>query len=840
MTIPIIKNSFVGGEWSPSLYSRTDLKEHGSAVKKMENFFPHPHGPASNRPGLRFVGELKDQSKTAVLIPFQFSITQSYMLEFGDQYMRVYKDQARVVEASVAISGASKANPCQITATSHGFVNGDWVVITSVGGMTQLNGRTFIVANATTHTFTLQTPQGTAVISTGYTTYTSGGVATKVYTVSTPYIEADLADLDYVQSEDVLYITHPSYAVRKLSRTGHTSWTLSTVTFAPSISAPTNLARSAGSGTGKNIVVTAVSNTNEESRISNVLAGVGSGDTLTWTAATGAVSYKVYEELNSDGVYCYLSAAVSTTCVLPGTTSDEELNPPTAQSVFNTGSDYPSVCTFFDQRFIVAATDNKPQTIFGSVVGSYENYDRAVPLIKDDDAFEFTLASATVDAIKWLAPVNDLLVGTAGAVWKMAPGEGDVISPTSVKLRMQSQVGTAPLKPIIVNNAVVFVDNSRSIIHHLAYSLDVDAYIPDDLTLLARHLFEGYQITSWAFQRYPDSIIWAVRDDGTAVGMTYIREQKIWGWHRHTTQGYFERVSTVTNIDGSSDTYFIVRRKVSGTTRRYIELLTERLPRNSVYERDIRDSFFVDSGLSYDNPVAISGATKSSPTVITTSEAHGFSDGDHIDIAEVLGMTELNDKRYVVDNATPYTFMLKTQAGVDVDSTAYTGYAGSSGYAWKAATSITGLHHLEGESVSVVADGSVITGHTVSGGSVTLANKASRVHVGLGYTQDLDLLDFEQVTQTGTIQDKRRTIKSVVLELENTRGLFIGPDEDRLVEVQFRNTENYDDPTEMFNGEKEVLIKANESRKSGLLIRNTYPLPITVLSVIARIKYGEK
>jgi len=211
----VAQNSFVGGEIAPSLYGRTDLAKYATSVRRMRNFITHPHGGASNRGGTEYIAEVKTSSKEVRLIPFTFSVVQAYILEFGDQYMRVYMS----------------------------------------GGQVQ-----------------------------------SGG---SPYEIVTPYLEADLPLLKYTQSADVLYITHPSYAPRKLTRTGHTSWTLSTITFGPSIAAPTSLTRTSGTGTGINFVVTAVNEAGEESIASNVFTG-GNGDALSWTGSTGALYYNIY------------------------------------------------------------------------------------------------------------------------------------------------------------------------------------------------------------------------------------------------------------------------------------------------------------------------------------------------------------------------------------------------------------------------------------------------------------------------------------------------------------------------------------------------------------------
>lgn len=843
--------SFTGGEWSDSLHARTDLEKYNSAVKLMRNFYCHAHGGASNRPGLRFVGEIKDSpTKTARLIPFQFSTVQAYMLEFGDQYMRVYKDGGRVTESDVVITGITKANPGVVTAVAHGFSNGDWVYISAVGGMTQVNGKIFKVANVATDTFELKTVDGTNVNTSSYTTYTSGGTVARIYTLATPYLEADLPLLKIVQSADTMYVTHPSYAPRVITRTGHASWSINTITFAPSISAPANFSRDSGSGTGHTYAVTAVKENGEESVVSSTATG-GPGDVFGWDAVADADHYEFYEQKN--GIFGWLGSAGlssgSPSFEVPADTDpDMDEAPPTVKNPFGSANNYPGVSTFFQQRWVAARTNNKPQTLNGSNTGSFKNMNIRSP-IHDDDSYEFTIDSRQVNEIRWMVPLDVLIIGTSGSEWRMRGGGNSAsVTPSSVDMKQQSEWGVSHIQPLVIGNTILFIDGSEKQVRDLLYSLEVDGYTGNDLSILANHLFEQNTLVRWCYQKGTDSIIWAVRDDGTLLGMTYHREHKVWGWHRHDTDGYFEDVASVLNESGRSDVYAIVRRTINGSTRRYIEIFANR------YFADIRDAFFVDSGLSLDSPITISGITKASQGVVTAT-GHGLSDGDYVDLSDIVGMTELNLKQFIVSDKTTDTFKIKDiNSGAYINTSTYTTYI-SGGKARKAVTSITGLDHLEGEDVAVFANGNYVSGKSVSGGAITLANRASRVHVGKGYLQDIETMDFNYYpTQTGTAQDKMRYVSSVVLKLKNTRALLAGPplllDSDgvplpdaqqiRLQELKFRTDENYGDPIRPFTGDKEVPIEQGEDfRDASLFFRNPYPVPVTILAVIPRVTHGE-
>lgn len=841
--------SFTGGEWAPSLHARTDLEKYPSAVKLMRNFYCHAHGGASNRPGFRYIGEIKDSpTKTARLIPFQFSTVQAYMLEFGDTYMRVYKDGGRVTEADQNITAITQANPGVVTIVGHGYTAGDWVYISGIVGMTRLNGRVFRVGTTTADTFQLKDVDGNNVNTTALTAYSSGGTAARIYTLTTPYAEADLPLLKVVQSADVLYLTHPSYAPRKITRTGHTSWTITTVTFAPSISAPTGLAASGGSG--NTYAVTAEKENGEESVVSSDVTSAPS-NTLTWSAVTGAAIYNVYKKEN--GIYGWLGSAGlgggSPSYIIPSSTDpDFDTAPPTAKNPFGSSNNYPGVSTFFQQRWIPARTNNKPQTLNGSVTGSFENMNIRSP-IQDDDGYEFTIDSRQVNEIRWMVPLDVLIIGTSGSEWRMQGGrDGGSVTPTNVDLKQQSEWGVSHIQPLVIGNTILFIDGTETVVRDLLYSLEVDGYTGNDLTILANHLFEEYTASRWCYQKGKDSIVWTVRSDGTLLGMTYHREHKVWGWHRHDTNGYFEDISSVLNSSGVSDVYAIVRRTINGTTRRYIELFADR------YFANIRDAFFVDCGLTLDIPIDVTGITQAAEGVVTAT-SHGLTDGDVVDFSDILGMTELNFNRYTVANSTTHTFkLLDINTGDYVDTTAYGEYV-SGGYVRKCETEINGLDHLEGEEIVLFVNGSVISGKTVADGAVTLTVPASRVHAGFGYVQDIETLDFNYYqTPTGTAADKLRYINNVVLKLKDTRALFVGPpllkddngddlphdEQVRLTELKFRDTENYGDPTKPFTGDYPVTSEQGlDFRNASLFLRNPYPVPVTILAIIPGVTHGE-
>jgi hypothetical protein len=238
-------SSFTAGEISPRLEGQITLEKYRQGLSELTNMVVMPHGGVTRRPGTEFLGEVKNSAAKARLIPFQFKTSDTYILEFGPETMRVYRNGLQVLTGSAkTITGVTQANPGVITSNSHGFSDGEEIYITGVGGMTQLNDRNYIVDNATTNTFTLTDLFGVAIDTTAFTTFTSGGTADKIYEISTPYVEADLFTLRYAQSADTMYIVHPSYDIRVLSRTGSAAWALATASIVgsptPSLSGSNN------------------------------------------------------------------------------------------------------------------------------------------------------------------------------------------------------------------------------------------------------------------------------------------------------------------------------------------------------------------------------------------------------------------------------------------------------------------------------------------------------------------------------------------------------------------------------------------------------------------------
>jgi hypothetical protein len=224
-------STFTAGEISPRLEGRVTIEKYREGLSTLTNMIVQPHGGVTRRPGTEYLGEVKDSSSVTRLIPFEFKTADTYALEFGEQYMRVFRNGLQVLEDSEkAVSAITLANPGVLTSTSHGLSNGDEVYLYNTSGdMTEFTARNYLVANVTTNTFTLQDLFGNDIDTTGYTAYGGSGITVdKLYQITTPYTSAQINDVRFAQSADTMYLVHPSHAVRTLTRTDHNAWTIST------------------------------------------------------------------------------------------------------------------------------------------------------------------------------------------------------------------------------------------------------------------------------------------------------------------------------------------------------------------------------------------------------------------------------------------------------------------------------------------------------------------------------------------------------------------------------------------------------------------------------------
>ena len=871
--------AFTGGELAPALHARVDQEKYQSGLATMRNFICQKTGGAASRPGTTFIGEIASSAATARLVNWSFNADQSYLLIFTNLKLQFVRNAAFISDLTLTITGITQANPGVVTYTGTDPANGDIVYIADVVGMTQVNGRSYKVANVNggANTFELtEHTEGTNINTTSFTAYSSAGTADRRYTVTTPYVTADLAALNIVQSGDVMTIAHPNYQPRELSRTGHTTWTLATISTIPGITPPT-LANAAttGGGTGFDwkYVVTAVnSETLEESTQSNTATVTNEGvpttadpNVVQWTAPVGFTvqEYNVYRQKQvvtgntSDGLFGFVGTARGLLFNDDGTVDpDFSDSPPIARTLFASTDNYPAAVTYFQQRLAFGGTNNDPETIWLSKAGQFKNFTIRSP-IADDDAITFTLAGRQVNKIRHLLDMDKLVAYTTGAEWVVFGNESGIILPTAINARQQTYNGCSILRPLTIYGHALYVQSkvntNGSVVRSFGFTLERDGYRGDDLTIFSSHLFQSYTLSDWDYQQDPDAIVWTVRSDGKLLGATYVPEHELLAWHRHDTAGTFENVVTVPEGDDQA-VYFVVKRTINGLTKRYVERLAQRRV------DDIVDFVGSDAVLTYDGrnvgatTMTLSGGTSwdYSETLTLTASAGFFEAGDVGNYVHLRSGTSL--VRFRIDTYSSATVV----TGKILDGTVPAALQATATTDWGLAVDdIAGLWHLEGKDVSVLGDGYVVSSpgnpnysaaiETVATGAITLSEPREVIQVGLPFVADLLTLDIDE-PGPNTLADRKKLVTKLTLHFEESRGGWVAPedpevdtiDTDLWTEMKQDGEESPAGPPALETGTDDILIAGRWSRGGRVMIRQVDPLPLTVLAIHPTLSVGEE
>ena len=447
--------------------------------------------------------------------------------------------------------------------------------------------------------------------------------------------------------------------------------------------------------------------------------------------------------------------------------------------------------------------------------------------VADDDAIIYTIASNQVNAIRFLASTRTLIIGTAGGEFAVTGGgDNNAITPTNIMIKKQSNHGAANVDGISVGNATLFLQRAKRKIRELAYNFDVDGYTAPDLTILAEHITEG-GIVEMAYQEEPLAIIWCVRGDGELVALTYQREQEVVAWHRHVFGGAFgtgkavcESVAVIPTEDSEYELYMIIKRTINGATKRYVEYLNT----FDFTETDNTTFNFLDSQLSYSGATStLNGDISATATTVIVASGTDFTSSGTIKIGgEIITYTGKS-----TNNLTGCT------RGQNIT----TAIAHTSGATVKqVVNSVAGLNHLEGQVVSILADGATHPTKTVSSNAITLDRFANKIKVGLGYTSLLKTMRIDAGSQNGTSQAKTKRIYEVTARLYESVGIEVGPDLNNMERVPFRTSANpMDQGIPPFTGDKEVEFRGDYDTDGFMIVRQTQPLPLTILSLYPRL-----
>jgi hypothetical protein len=556
-------------------------------------------GGVVRRSGTRFVRALADQNSPSRLIPFIFSTEQAYVLEFSNLVLRIYRNEGAVLNGGTAITGFFQSNPAVIEAVGHTLVDGDLVFVDGNSDVVEINNRFFTVTGAAGNTFALANEDGT-----GHTAWTIGGNVASVYTLAHTYTQNEIFDLTFAQSNDVLFIAHKDHAPAKLSRTGHTAWTLTDATFndGPYLALNSSENELTPSSDVPGAITITADNTDE----------INGGDGFQTKDIGRYIRVNRGSALDPNNGWAIITGITSTTVVSATLkaqfgTSDR---PTWRLGAFWDGN-HPAAVSFAEGRLWWGGEPESPHAIHSSQSGNFEGYlpsDRDDGTITDASAITYFIGSNQVNNVLWMDVGRNLIVGTPGAIFPVqASSNNEPVTPTSINVPVGSPIGAAAVRPVRVGNVLVYVDRTKTTLRGIKYGIEDDAFNAENLTRIASHVSSS-GLEELAYQLTPDSIIWCRRGDGSIVALTYEPSEDVFAWARHKIGGSYltgdavvESIATIPTPSGGSDQlWMIVKRTVDGVTVRHVEFMEDSFGETD----DIEDAFFVDSGLTYDGTAA--------------------------------------------------------------------------------------------------------------------------------------------------------------------------------------------------------------------------------------------
>lgn len=660
-TVDSILTNFTAGELSPNMYGRTDIEKYYNGCMTMENFLVLPQGGAYRRPGSRYVASVKTASAFTRLVPFVFSTTQAYMLEFGNLYIRVYYDGGQVQSGSTVyevvtpyttaqlpdLKFAQSADtlyivhpshePRQLTRTAHAtwtltalaWENGPFMkdnsddshtmTVTSYGGSTGLYGQTVTVTSSKSLFTSNDVGRWIKIRYTAPGSNIAGGTidANSAYTSSAYRVDGEF-ELTWRYYESSSNEWEVQYSIDSGS-----NWdTLFTI--------PHSTA---------NVTYTETLRSEDYNNVVPQIRFYAPGDTCN-------SRYTLRQIRENRNAYLKITTYSSATSVRAKVYRRmSQFSVPTnnwAIGAWGTTPGWPSSVTFHQGRLVFAGTTSEPSKVWMSVSDDYPNFDPGEG-DEDSDAVGLTPIASEVNNVIWMASKGNLLIGTAGDEWVF---DGANITPTNPPhARRETNFGSAKWQAVIANGYVVFVQDGEKIVRQVQYDYDSDTYLAIDLTAMSDHI-TGDGISYLAYLKSPWSTIWTCRDDGELIGLTYVPEHKVFAWHRHDLGGDVESVACI-----PGEIWMVVKRTINGATVRYIERI---LP----WDGTLNNSVFMDCAAEY------------SGTATATITGLSYLEGETVGVisnGKYVGTKVVDSGAITLDATTthawvglPYTSTLKT------------------------------------------------------------------------------------------------------------------------------------------------------------------------------------
>jgi hypothetical protein len=522
----------------------------------------------------------------------------------------------------------------------------------------------------------------------------------------------------------------------------------------------------------------------------------------------------------------YVTPVANVTGVGTGATFTFTMSPATGM--------WPGQNAIHQQRQVYAASDNDPLTLWGSKPSYFDNFDVS-SVVAENDSYEFELDSGDLTPIKHLMVVRGgLLCLTETGIWVVNGGnESAAITPTNVLADPHTFVGCADVRPIRIDTDLIYVEHKGFTVRQLEYNDFSKLYSGNDISILSHHLFnQDQQIQSWTYASDPYKVIWAAKADGKFLSLTIVKDQKVYAWCEHGTRGFVERFITLEE-DGHDVVYFIVKRQVDGGWHKYLESFsTDQI-------EFVEDAVVMDSALTLGAtyPAAGLGASTVSGATTFLATANVFAPGDVGKIIRSAGGKAVITA-YVAANEVDATWIRAPNKFIPETDDA--GLVPSVNGEWTMdapVSSVSGLWHLEGQTVQILADGNQQDDQVVVNGRITLENTPTRVCAGLKFESIAQSLPL---TITGeVIEGMRKRVPQIAVRQLNSRGMKIGRDLDHLYYMKERKYEPMGEPTNLQSGMRLLSIQPAWEDGGQLYFFRDQPTPVSLLGYVTSTELGD-
>lgn len=894
------QNSFMGGEYSPICAARTDLERYKIGLETCRNAIIHPTGGVSNRPGFRMIAPTKTQNMPSRMVKFIFSTSQVFFIEFGNFYCRFYTNRAQVQATGVSAYGAGTAYiignfVTYLGATYYCIQNGTgqtpsssplyWVAQTAyeiptpyaqadINNLRFEESADFIyithqsypqmilerlgTANWSLVSYLSQVIDGPFLSENDDTTWTlttnvtalnaTGIMVANKPTFNSGQIGALWRKTDYIQGQST---QHSSTGTDNSSSIPcFTSWLLTTNgTWTGTVT----LQMSEDGGSTWTQLQQFISSNNFNVETSNTESVTNHLVPFLLRVACVISSGTVQVNLSSlpyfqDG-FVKITSYTSTTQVGIQVLQQLGLTGPTptwAEGAWSTYRGYPGRARFYQDRLCFAGSPNDPDTAWLTASGDYISFINSSPS-EDSDGIDVALTSRQLNAINGLVAFQTLLALTSSASWGISPISGAALTPETIDISIQDYHGSDGPDPVVIGNEAIFAEFQGHVIRSIVYQFAYSAFTSSEINIFARHLLEDWSVLDMCYQQNPDNIVWFLRSDGKLLGLTYLKEQEVVAWHHHDTNGTFESMAAAPGA-----TYTEMWVTVNRPNGRFVEVLEKRIV------DDVRQSFFLDNGISNVPTVLfVTAATQTNPINVTVP-SHGQSTGATVEFDSVVGLTAngaqstlslLNGQQYKITVIDANNFTLQDAASeANIDGTSLTPYI-SGGNCVQCFLTFTLPSSYNGQTVSILGDGFVFPQQVVSGSQIVLTRPCAYCSVGMQYISDVETLPVElsmwfNPPPPMTTQGRAVKIGGVTLSFVNSRGGWIGTSlydsygNIKLLETNFPVVNSPNGVLQLYSGDYRASLKGGWESGGRIFFRQYDSLPFTIVRIIPEVVVG--